>query len=237
MDARAAGRLVVALALTILWSMTVDAGDTYSTTIGEQRSVELPDGARIHLDAQSRVSVQYSSQALDVYLSEGQGLFQAPASPTWRPFRVHTHAAVIDGSGAEFNIRIYADRTKLVVIRGKTLVSMNDIATRAVAAGEEADIDHGGFQYSSNVDTRIATAWRERRLWLEHETLQSIITEFNRYNRRPKIRVEGSALRGLRFNGVLDVDSPESFLMCLTRDGTVAIMRNSDEIVLRPVRN
>jgi transmembrane sensor len=61
------------------------------------------------------------------------------------------------------------------------------------------------------------TAWRRRRLVFRKDTLAYIAAEFNRYNRTPKIRVEGETLRLRRFNGVFDADNPLPLLQFLKK--------------------
>ena len=47
---------------------------TYSSGIGEQRSVKLADGSLIYLNAHSRVQVHYTAKARSVDLQDGEAL-------------------------------------------------------------------------------------------------------------------------------------------------------------------
>ena len=62
----------------------------------------------------------------------------------------------------------------------------------------------------------------KRQLVFRNHTLQQIATEFNRYNKLPKISVEGEALQTKRYSGVFDADDPESFLDFLALDHQLA---------------
>jgi len=48
----------------------------YTTQVGEQRSIALPDGSLIELNARSSVRVRFTSNERAVELLEGQALFR-----------------------------------------------------------------------------------------------------------------------------------------------------------------
>lgn len=245
------GTAVAMFVLVLGWSgaaMNFLHPNKYGTAVGEQRAIELADGSVIHLNTQSRVRVDFSHDARDVYLQEGQAIFKVKRDSV-RPFRVHVDRAVIQAIGTQFDVHRLADRTDVAVIEGSVQVVAGpsspddfDAATLAqlperirIAAGEAISIAAGGeITPPAPIDVAEANAWQQRRLIFRKSTLAEIVAEFNRYNRAPQIRVEGETLRARRFSGVFDADDPESLLKYLASDSGLVFDRQGHEIVIRP---
>ncbi len=217
----------------------------YGTVVGEQRAIELNDGSVIHLNTQSKVRVAFSPEARDVYLNEGQAIFKVKHDAT-RPFRVHVGEAVIQAIGTQFDVRRLADRTNVAVIDGLVQIIARPVEdpnpvtlahlperTR-IPAGEEASIvADGQITPHLAVDAVEVNAWQQRRLIFRKNTLAEIAAEFNRYNRKPQLRVEGEALQAKRFSGVFDADDPESLLMYLKSDNELIFAREGRRLIIR----
>ena len=109
--------------------------------------------------------------------------------------------------------------------------------TQLLEAGEAATISlEGQVARSGGADIAKAVAWRQRRLVFESDSLGHIATEFNRYNSRLRIRVEGTAAEQRHFSGTFDADAPEALIQALEGDGTLSIEKNGDEIVIQDRR-
>ncbi len=217
----------------------------YGTIVGEQRAIELTDGSIIHLNTQSRVRVAFTQESRDVYLSEGQAIFKVKHD-AMRPFRVHVGEAVIQAIGTQFDVRRLADRTNVAVIDGLVQIIARPVedsdpaalahlpASTRIPAGEEASIViDGRITPHQTVDAVEVNAWQQRRLIFRKNTLAEIVAEFNRYNRKPQLRVEGAALQARRFSGVFDADDPESLLMYLKSDSELAFDREGRRLTIR----
>jgi transmembrane sensor len=63
--------------------------------------------------------------------------------------------------------------------------------------------------------------------------LQDIAAEFNRYNRKPQIRVDGSSACETLLTGVFDANDPGSMLLFIKSLGGLEVERRPDEIVIR----
>jgi transmembrane sensor len=243
------GRIAASVALVSMLGIAVwfarSAGDdAYATNLGEQRVFELSDGSVVFLNTQSRIQVRYSDAVRDIYLRDGQALFQVRHDAA-RPFRVHAGSAVIQAIGTQFDVRLVADRAVVAVVEGMVQVSSSDpdddaqassvLPTPArIAAGEGATIEAGGLiEVAAKVDADALTAWRRQRLVFRDTPLGDIAGEFNRYNRVPKLRVEGSAAAAQRYNGSFNTHSPESLLNYLAQDPGLSFERQGDEVVIR----
>lgn len=222
--------------------------NVYATAVGEQRAVQLADGSVISINAKSRLRVDYSKQAREIFLESGQAMFMV-AKDAARPFRVHAGNSVVQAIGTKFDVRRHSDRVDIAVVEGVVQI-MTDAprsgdnaklaelagATR-VAAGEGVSVIEAGLVSPPEaINVVNVSAWQQRKLVFPDNTLAEITEEFARYNRTPAMRVEGEALRARRFSGVFDADVPEALLKYLAADDSLAFERNGDEIVIRSLR-
>jgi len=220
----------------------------YSTSVGEQRSIELVDGSAVAINAKSRLRVSYSKATRDIYLDAGQALFTV-AKDAARPFRVHVGSSVVQAVGTKFDVRRSADRVSVAVVEGTVQVTSEvaHLSSEAaqvalqeairVTAGESVNVLATGITPPAPVDVMDVGVWQQRRLVFRDNTLAEITDEFARFNRTPHLRVEGEALRARRLSGVFDADAPEALLTYLAADQTISFKRSGDEIViaLRPL--
>lgn len=215
-------------------------GDTYFTKRGEQRVISLSDGSVVWLNTDSRMYVQYNGQSRDIVLEKGQALFQVQHDVT-RPFRVHASSTVVQAVGTQFDVRLFDSHTLVAVVEGAVEVSSAEsnngslvpAATSRVTAGESASIAADGLvEKTMDLDAKAVTAWRMQRLIFQDTPLVIIVSEFNRYNAGPRLRVEGEHLQARQFDGAFDALRPQSFLAYLESEGLV-IERRVDEVVVR----
>jgi transmembrane sensor len=230
-----------------LWHEFATSVGEFATSVGEQRSVALLDGSVISLNARSRVRVEFSTDARDVYLDDGQALFSVAHDST-RPFRVHAGRSIVQAIGTKFDVHRVADRVDVAVLEGRVQVASDarDHLSEASAVqsasmrtqlteGESLSIGTGGtISAPVRVDVEDIGAWRQRRLVFRDRPLAEIVEEFQRYNRIPLMRVEGKELRARTFNGVFDADDPQTLVAYLATDNTIAFERRGDELVIRP---
>jgi transmembrane sensor len=226
------------LALALSWPGIIKGiglVEQYQTQTGEQRTIPLADGSVIHLNTQSNVRVAFSEETRDIYLDEGQATFDV-AHDAARPFRVHVKHAVVQAIGTQFDVNLQTDHTDVAVTEGLVKVTAGKVDGTAtdVSAGKAVRIAADG-SVSSPVDIKVAdaTAWRSRRLVFRNNTLVQIAAEFNRYNRTPKIRIEGAILQAKRYSGMFDANDPESFLQYLAADQRLAFDRSVELVVIR----
>jgi transmembrane sensor len=230
----AAACVLLGALLLMIWIPA--KSETYSTRVGEQRSVKLMDGSLIQLNTRSEVSVRFSEQARTVRLLEGEALFTVEPDGK-RPFVVITETATVRVLGTQFNVyRSSAGTTTVSVLEGK--VSVTPVASgmeesRQLAVGEQAQVEYGRLEARrSNVTETVA--WRERRLVFHDKPLKEVAAEFNRYNTL-QIRIEGDIAHE-PFSGVFAADRPESLVSFLEKDPALVIERRGAGVVVRSHR-
>jgi transmembrane sensor len=221
---------------------------TYSTTVGEQRTVTLPDGSTVELNARSRVSVHYTGAKREVNLTEGQALFRVAKNPS-RPFIVLTAGAGIRAVGTAFDVYRKRNETVVTVVEGQVAVSETQgsestpakpsergggAATILVSAGQQFVATPRSFDVPQPVNTVTATAWTEGKLVFDSVVLKEVLDEFNRYLPRPLVLTDPKLL-GMHISGVFSVTESQQFLEFLhQRFGTVTHETDTEVRITRP---
>ncbi len=218
--------------------------DTYSTGIGEQRTLMLTDGSTIELNALSRVKVRLSTNVRSIELTEGQALFRVAKDRT-RPFVVRSTDAIVRAVGTQFDVYQKNSGTTVTVLEGQVAVlpkepagadSAEPNAIEAVnaasillAAGQQVTVTPRQISQPKKADVASTTSWTEHRLIFEATSLAEVADEFNRYNRR-KLVIEDAVLRRVEISGVYSSADPESLLGFLRAQSNLAVTETDTEV-------
>ncbi len=143
----AAGMALILIAGGAIWWQLVRG--TYSTDIGEQRSLQLADGSVAELNSRSTVRVRFTDAERAVELLEGQALFRV-ARDVERPFVVTSDTARVRAVGTAFDVYQRASGTRVTVLEGKVEIRTNT----AESAETRKDGDEGATRTpASTADT------------------------------------------------------------------------------------
>lgn len=230
--------VVVIIALLLgtwaIWSGGRDSLEI-TTALGEQRSLVLADGSVVELNTETRLLVKLSQSERRVDLLQGEAIFQVAKDPM-RPFRVRSGDAWVEAIGTRFNIYRQAEQTIVTVVEGRVAVVPEKLepgvvlvedSSEALAggvaatvmeltAGQEVSIRRDGSAAKpAPANVERTTAWTDRRLVFENDTLGQIIAEFNRYNHNHLI-IGDQALRERRITGRFDANDIEGFLALIS---------------------
>jgi transmembrane sensor len=220
---------------------------TYSTDVGERRSVHLPDGSTVLLDSRSSLRVDFTAATRQVALVHGQALFSVVHDPR-RPFLVRAGATVIRDIGTQFDVKQRPDDTVVTVVEGRVAVlarppsALPAVTPQAanqrsdygavpvfVSAGEQVDILAGNFSPQLvHVSVGSVMAWTKDQVVLESVTLAEAAREFNLYSNR-KIVAEDLGASPLRLSGVF-VTNPDFLLRYLRERPDISISETDSEI-------
>ncbi|WP_116810936.1 FecR family protein [Steroidobacter cummioxidans] len=216
---------------------------TYTATY-EPRFIKLDDKSEVDLNAQSVMRVAFSRGSRDVYLEEGEGIFDVRHDPR-RPFRVHARKMIFEALGTQFDVRMEQDQTVMSVINGVVQAKPRFVLVKAlsdpagfksipkVTAGFSLVLDQSGRAAPlKRFDVAAATEWRPR-LVFNYQSLAAIAEEFNRHNMAMKLRIEGQTLRERRFSISFRDSDPQSLINYLARDESLEFVYDANEIIIR----
>jgi transmembrane sensor len=230
--------VLAAAALALLASITVlflwagrDTARSYSTGIGEQRTIQLADGSTVELNARSRVRVSLTDRRRDVWLIDGQALFRV-AKDKQRPFVVGVGDAQVRAVGTEFDVYKKQAATVVTVVEGRveTYEGSGSAGTAAiVSAGEQLTVLPHTLTKPTRADTVAATAWLQKRLIFEETPLSEVAEEFNRYSRRP-LAIDGPELQTLKISGVYSSTDPASLINFLRSQSSIRVIETENQV-------
>jgi transmembrane sensor len=224
----------LSLGLSLLWSVrpasqvSIPASVPtlhFATRHGQQLVQRLADSSVLHLNTDSAVTVRYTNTERLITLTSGQAVFEVAHEPK-RAFRVLAGSAQVVAVGTRFDVRLTPEATLVTVVEGRVAVGLS--ATSAAHS-----LDHGApaiIQVGPNqqlrvvaaewparpvaVDAERTTSWLRREIVFDHEPLEQVAAEFNRYAPKP-IEITTPALRSLQISGVFATDDPDAFIAFL----------------------
>ena len=198
----------------------------YTTGIGEQRSVLLPDGSTALLNASSALSVNFTERERKLDLLEGQATFTV-ARDTARPFIVSADNGETRAIGTVFDVDVRRAEVVITVLKGVVATSTDRDARAPVRVGANQRIQYASRGTPSAVQAINAdaeTAWRRGKLIFNRKPLAEVITDIERY-RRGQVVIVGQALRLLEVTGVFDLSDPEAVLQTIAETLPVRVVR------------
>lgn len=173
---------------------------------GGMYSLELEDGTRVWLNADSRLEYPavFPSGRREVSLS-GEAYF-AVARDTSAPFTVRTARGDVRVLGTEFNVKCYADEgvMEATLVEGQVGLSEEGAGSVVLEPGEQAVVGEGVQGIAvREVNVQHYIGWKENRLSFQGETLEEIMQVLARWY-DIEVVFEDARLRGLEFSGNLD---------------------------------
>jgi len=212
-------------------SRLLAAHGVYATSIGERRDITLADNTVVTLNTGSKLSVEYSTAAREVYLARGEAAFQVTSDPA-RPFFVRAGMRRFQATGTRFNVRVLSpELTELTVTDGT--VKVMDAPPRlpetpaqrratllygetTVQALETAQVEPG-FQSVSPIDASEAEArlaWQRGLIVFDDEALQDALVEIDRYT-TTRFVLADEKVRHVRIGGSFRTGDVEGLLSSL----------------------
>ena len=257
-------RAVLALAATlvlVVGSMSTWAylqRGTYTTDIGEQRSIVLKDGSTVELNSNSTLRVRYGDDERHINLVKGQALFEV-AKDAKHPFIVQTDRTRIRAIGTQFDVYRKTHGTVVTVVEGRVAVSGSVVPARRessdggedrapqpppsisaqpgellLAAGEQITVSaitpaKADIQAPHKANIAAATAWTSRMLIFDATSLPEVAEEFNRYTAR-RLVIASQQLDDFHVSGTYSSTNPESLLRFLRAQPGLELIETDREI-------
>ena len=226
---------VLSISLSFLWTPRGDrpvqppaAGVPtlrFATGHGEQLTKRLADNSVLHLNTDSAVIVRFSAAERLVTVIGGQAEFEVAHDPG-RAFRVLGGAAEVVAVGTQFDVRLREDFTSG---HGAGRVSVG-LAKGPANHGATQNAEPRYVQVSADqtfrvapaewpatpigVDAQRTVAWLHREIVFDHEPLDSVVAEFNRYAPKPVV-ISTPSLGKLEISGTFATDDTEAFVAFL----------------------
>jgi transmembrane sensor len=216
----AAGSSIAAGVAAVTFGLSLkswNASQQYETGRGEMRRVPLADGTVVTLNTATKVLVQFSKNARDIQLLQGEALFDV-AKNYKRPFVVDAGDIRVRAVGTSFSVlRLPSRPTQVLVREGIVEITQpnSDKGPQPIrlAANEQALARPLAPIIPEAVAPEAMTrklSWRQGMLSFEGTSLQEAAEEFSRYS-DTQITVDDPIVANETISGLFSANNPAGF--------------------------
>ncbi|MFJ2320092.1 FecR family protein [Pseudomonas sp. NPDC087817] len=178
------------------------------------RTVELPDGSTLSVNANTQLRVDFDSHQRRIFLERGQ--FYVDVAPDKeRPMWVQTGDATVRVVGTGFDVRRTDKQLVVSVAHGQVAFAPDPRTSLLLGAQQQAavDLDSGSVQQQTLAVSQVAD-WRTGHLSFRNRELASLVDELNLYRARP-VLLANAKLGQIKVSGNLDVEDPDALINAL----------------------
>ncbi|MBO9635424.1 MAG: FecR family protein [Chitinophagaceae bacterium] len=229
----------------------------YKAEIGEMKTVQLPDGTVVTLNANSSIKLNKDFNTSDRRLElSGEAFFKVAQNPS-RPFIIHTDRMDVRVLGTSFNVKAYPDdqNFETTLIQGSVEVEMNNEEkrkvilkpnekvtvenSRLIAASEPKAQDLQKLQpRKANIiepvtlsrdSSIVEISWTNNQLAFNNNTFEEIAKKIERWY-GVNMQFENEQLKQGRFTITIEKESLETVMQALqwSSPGTFSYQYNKE---------
>ena len=216
----------------------------YETAIGEQSTVNLPDGTHVVLNTNSLIQVSYTNRYRLLKLARGEIHVQV-ARDKLRPLSVIARDKIVQAVGTAFSLEITGNQqVELVVTEGKVLVGEHKqlsgtavpvrpavLAPSAVTVTAGSELVLGATEDEikevSPEDMAAKLSWRRGNLVFRGESLEDAVAEIGRYTTLEFVILDDK-LKKVRIAGLFRAGDIDGLLATLRENFAISHQRSGD---------
>lgn len=224
---------LAAAAVTVWLARPRTQFENVTSPMAVRQTLDLADGTRVELNAQTSLQVQIDRNGRRVRLASGEAFFAVHKDPA-RPFIVETPAGSVRVTGTRFDVRTEAAAPlEVTVVEGSVQVRPTDPAGRPGAAvllgaGNQLSAGPDGIEVRALSPTAVddALAWRQGQIVFADVPLRTALAQFARYHGRGIAATAAAAEK--RVGGRYSLDDLDGFLASLEEVLPVRVTRGPD---------
>ncbi|MCC9626111.1 FecR domain-containing protein [Thalassospira sp. MA62] len=183
----------------------------YTTDVGQQLVVNLPDGSVAHMNTASAFSIDFSGDTRRVMLTSGEVIFDV-AKDANHPFIVSALDGEAMAVGTVYGVRIDGESANVTVQEGIVEVRNGPGSALRLMAGEAGGYQIGQApQKDTNVDLAGYGSWQRGKLIFNNRALGDVMDEVQRYQ-SGQIVITRDEIRALKVTGVFEIAELDSLL-------------------------
>ena len=185
-----------------------------STSAQGGRTVSLPDGSTLNVNANTRVRLEFSAQQRDIYLDQGQFYIDVAANKE-QPLVVHAGDARIRVVGTGFDVRRSSRQLVVSVAHGQVAFTPDATSSTLLGAQQRATYDYARHSLQEqNLGPDEVADWRSGHLSFRNRELASLVDELDLY-RPGVIQLADGPLARYKVSGNLDISDPLALVKAL----------------------
>jgi len=179
---------------------------------GETRTIQLVDGTRVVLDADSRIESRIGARSRHIVLVRGEALVTV-AHDTSRPFVVEAGLGRITDIGTRFDVESLKGKTRVSVLEGRVSVATAQ-GRLLLDAGHASGYDNLGALLPVNDIDGAVTIWETGQRHFNADRLSDVLERITRYHVVTFV-FKDPELKDLRVSGTFRTDNLPLFLRTL----------------------
>jgi transmembrane sensor len=217
---------------------------SYATPIAGTGSSVLPDGSRVELGADSRITTRYTASQRFISVDAGEAYFLVAKDPS-RPFLVDAGDMRVTAVGTAFNVRRNSERVVISVSEGRVQLNSGsesadgaDLIPKSVRtpllAGQQAIYSSESRSVTiAAINANDVASWRSGVLKYMHEPLGSVAQDLSRYHNK-RIIISDAQLSAMPFTGTVFSSRIDDTLKALESIFPLRVRERGDAIELVP---
>lgn len=208
--------------------------NTIETPKGGQYQLVLPDGSKVWINADSKMTYPstFAVHKERRVKMEGEAYFEVSKNKN-NPFIVETVNQEIEVLGTQFNVNSYKDESavKTTLLEGSVKIRRNNGMNNILEPGQQAILTASQIKVNK-IDPELAVAWKNNLFIFESDDIRYIMRMISRwYN--VKIEYEG-AIPDDKFGGAVSrFENVSEVLKPLEATGKVKFKIEGDRIIVK----
>lgn len=179
----AAGILMLIATGLYWWNLTSTETIEYTTGFGERQKIELPDGSRVEMNANSRLvwDANWERTGVRSVTLDGEAYFDVVKSGA-KEFQVNTGELQVNVLGTSFNVFSRRGETEVYLLEGKVELYVDKAEEQlTMAPGDKIEYNKAEqkIERSEKETLYSAAAWKTGVISYQKVTLQEIIPELS----------------------------------------------------------
>lgn len=234
--ASAAAAILLCVLSALYFYNTQQPWKSYHTNFGETRTITLPDGSSVVLNANSNLTLRTNwreDPAREIWL-EGEAFFSVVHQSDNQLFKVHTLEGVtVEVLGTTFNVYNRTQETKVVLNTGQirlNIPAQNKPETIFMKPGDMVEYKEQHYKKKA-VDPKLYSAWTDNRIMLNHTSLGDMIRMLED-NYGMEVVVREKALLDQTVSGSMPLGNPDILLQQLAKAFRLKITKEHSTIII-----
>ena len=153
----------------------------YSTAVGEQQRITLPDGTVVTLNSNTAINVLFSSQQRRVELVSGEIYIRTATAQ--QPFIVQVNEGELRPLGTEFSVRQYPNRCRVAVYQGRVQASPTIASQSTIIDAEQSLSFTPGSWSRTEPVSKTDAAWTQGIIVADNMPLGDFLAELSRHRK------------------------------------------------------
>lgn len=207
-----------------------------STGYGSMKTITLPDGTIVTLNANSMLqydSAGWQPDAREVWV-HGQAFFDVAPDAAGK-FMVHAgDKLTVQVLGTRFHVAARPKGTTVVLNSGKVKVNSNE-HTMVLQPGEMASYQSNGQLSRQHADTLQLTSWKDNQQVFRNATLEEI-ADFIEEQFGAEVTFAAPQLSHLQFTGTTPANDLDVLLNILTKSLDIRIDKHNNKVMIMLAR-